>query len=146
MGEQKLDMNYLIKHNGKKSTSELVVRGALKDKAQKTFRGTIDLRHGAKGAKGDEQEETLLLSHGVRNKTLPVILCDEEDVEGTHGATIGRLSADMLFYMQTRGISTHDAEILMTRAKLNSVRSLITDEKSVGKIQQYIEEAFDNEQ
>lgn len=143
MNEQMLDMNYLIEHTGKKSRSGLQVKGALKDRAEKKFRGTIDLRHGAKGAVGDEQEETLLLSPEVRNTTLPIILCDEEDVEGTHGASIGRLSADMLFYMQTRGISEKAAEILMTRAKLNSVRSHIKDEKSIGKIQQYIEEAFD---
>lgn len=142
-GSQQLDMNYIIEHTGRKSTSELQVKGALKDNAQKKFRGTIDLRHGAKGAVGDEQEETLLLSPEVRNTTLPIILCDEEDVEGTHGASIGRLSADILFYMQTRGISEKAAEILMTRAKLNAVRSHIRDEKSVGKIQQYIEEAFD---
>ncbi len=145
LGGQKLDMNYLISHSGKKSLSELQVKGALRDRAEKNFRGTIDLKHGAKGASGDEQEETLLLSPEVKNKTLPVILCDEEDVEGTHGATIGRLSSDMLFYMQTRGISEREAEILMTRAKLNSVRRHITDEKSVGRIQQFIEEAFEDE-
>ena len=141
--DQSLDMNYVVEHIGRKSESELQVKGALKDRASKKFRGTIDLRHGAKGAVGDEQEETLLLSPEVRNTTLPIILCDEEDVEGTHGASIGRLSSDMLFYMQSRGISEREAEILMTRAKLNSVRSHIKDEKSIGKIQQYIEEAFD---
>ncbi len=145
MGSQSLDMNYYIGHSGKKSESSLIVRGALKDKAKKNFRGTIDLKHGAKGACGDEQEETLLLSEGVLNKTLPVILCDEDDVEGSHGATIGRLSSDILFYMQSRGMSPGEAEILMTKAKLNSIRNQITDEKSIGRIQHYMEEAFDNE-
>ncbi len=142
LNEQKLDMNYYIGHSGRKSLSSLKVEGALRDNASKNFRGTIDLKHGAKGACGDEQEGTLLLSQGVKNKTLPIILCDEDDVEGTHGASIGRLSADMLFYMQSRGISEKEAEILMTKAKLNTVRSLIRDEQSIGKIQHYMEEAF----
>ena len=63
-------------------------------------------------------------------------------MEGTHGASIGRLSADMLFYMQSRGISEKEAELLMTKAKLNTVRNLIGDEQSIGKIQHYMEEAF----
>ncbi|MBQ7565168.1 MAG: SufD family Fe-S cluster assembly protein [Lachnospiraceae bacterium] len=142
LGDQKLDMNYYIGHSGRRSTSSLRVEGALSDNGAKVFRGTIDLKHGAKGAKGQEQEGTLLLSENVRNKTLPVILCDEDDVEGEHGATIGRLSADMLFYMQTRGISEKEAELLMTKAKLNTVRNLIKDEHSIGKIQHYMESVF----
>ena len=142
MDSQDLDMNYHISHHGRRSESELNVKGALRDNARKNFRGTIDLIHGAKGAVGDELEDVLLLSEGVINKTLPVILCDEDDVEGTHGASIGRLSADMLFYMQTRGFSKHEAELIMTKAKLNSVRNLIGDEQTHGRIQYYLEEAF----
>ena len=137
--EELLDMNYMINHIGRKSVSSLMVKGALKDRAVKNFRGTIDLRRGAKGAVGDEQEETLLLSEGVKNKTLPIILCDEEDVEGTHGASIGRLSEDVLFYMTSRGISESEAELLMTRAKLDSIRRLIGDEESQGRIQHWLE-------
>ncbi|MCR5108653.1 MAG: SufD family Fe-S cluster assembly protein [Lachnospiraceae bacterium] len=145
INDQFLDMNYYIGHRGKKSEGELTVKGALRDEAVKTFRGTIDLKHGAKGAKGDELEETLLLSEKVKNNTLPVILCDEDDVEGAHGATIGRLSKDMLFYMESRGFSEHEAEVLMTKGKLNSIRNLITDQSSIGKIQHYMEEAFRDE-
>lgn len=142
LGEQTLDMNYHIAHHGRKSVSGLSVSGALRDNAKKNFRGTIDLIHGARGAKGNELEDVLLLSEGVINKTLPVILCDEEDVEGTHGASIGRLSREMLFYMQTRGFSEKEAELLATRAKLNSVRNLIKDDHTHGRIQYYMEEAF----
>ncbi len=141
-GDELLDINYMINHIARKTVSSLMVKGALKDRAVKNFRGTIDLRRGAKGAVGDEQEETLLLSEGVKNKTLPVILCDEEDVEGTHGASIGKLSEDVLFYMTSRGISEAEAEVLMTRAKLDSIRRLIDDEESQGRIQHYLEKSF----
>ncbi len=142
LGKQELDMNYHIAHHGRKTGSELQVKGALRDEARKNFRGTIDLIHGARGASGNELEDVLLLSEGVVNKTLPVILCDEEDVEGTHGASIGRLSSDILFYMQSRGLSKQEAELLMTKAKLNYVRNLIKDEHTHGRIQYYMEEAF----
>ncbi|MBR5377229.1 MAG: SufD family Fe-S cluster assembly protein [Lachnospiraceae bacterium] len=142
LNDQKLDMNYHTGHRGRKTESSLVVKGALRDRAAKNFRGVIDLKHGAKGAKGDEQEETLLLSEGVHNQTLPVILCDEDDVEGSHGASIGRLSREMLYYMQSRGFSEHEAEVLMAKGQLNFVRDLIGDEKSIGRIQHYTEEVF----
>ena len=142
LGDQMLDMNCHIDHHGKGTVSELKVSGALRDKASKTFRGTIDLIRGAKGASGAEQEDVLLLSDDVINKTLPVILCDEDDVEGAHGATIGRLSPETLFYMQSRGISEREAELIMTKAKLNAVRHLIGDEYVNGRIQYYLEEVF----
>ncbi len=140
--DQLLDMNYYVRHLGKKSACELNVKGALDDNAVKNFRGTIDLVHGAKGAVGHEMEDTLLLNKDVHNNTLPIILCDEDDVEGTHGASIGRLSEDVLFYMKSRGISEKAADILMTKAKLNSVQRLINDEGTAGRIQKFIEEAF----
>lgn len=59
--------------------------GVLAGKAFKLFRGSIDLLPGGSGAKGQEQENVLLLGDGVVNQTIPLILCGEEDVEGNHG-------------------------------------------------------------
>ena len=55
---------------------------------------------------------------------------------------IGRLSQEMLYYMLSRGLDRHEAELLVTRAKLNSVRNLIKDEQTHGRIQYFMEEAF----
>lgn len=84
-------MNYVARHRGKKTTCEMDSTGVLAGKAFKLFRGSIDLLPGGSGAKGQEQENVLLLGDGVVNQTIPLILCGEEDVEGNHGATIGRL-------------------------------------------------------
>lgn len=137
--EQILDMNHIVYHYGKKSECNMQVDGTLKDKAQKAYRGTIDLKKGCCGAKGHEMEETLLLSPKAINKSLPVILCDEEDVEGEHGATIGRLSSDILFYMESRGISEKEAEILMSRAKIQAAIDLIGDEKIEDQISSFLD-------
>ncbi len=51
------------------------------------------------------------------NKTIPIILCAEEDVEGSHGATIGELDEETLFYFESRGIDKETAEDIMTRGK-----------------------------
>ena len=114
------------------------VNGTVKDDATKTYRGTIDFKNGCAGSKGNEMEETLLLSPTAVNKSLPVILCDEEDVEGEHGSTIGRISQDILFYMQTRGISKSEAEKLITRAKVQAVADLIPSDDVRNEILQFI--------
>ena len=103
------------------------------------FRGTLDFKNGSSGSVGDEQEDALLLSPDVVNRSMPVILCQEEDVEGRHGATIGQLSEELLFYMHCRGIDEVEAKKIMIRARLESVSRLIPDPEIMQKIQYYIE-------
>lgn len=132
---QELDMNYVVRQIGKKTDCKMNVSGTLKDNAKKTYRGTIDFKKGCSGSKGNEQEETLLLSENAVNKSIPVILCDEEDVEGEHGMTSGRLRDEVLFYMQSRAISLEDAENIIATSKIMSVLSLLEDEKVVEMVQ-----------
>ncbi len=115
---QKRDFNYCVTHRGRETKSELLANGVLAGASKKCLRGTIDLAHGCKGASGLEHETVLLVDEGVENKTVPVILCDEDDVVGNHGATIGHVRPDQLFYLQARGISPEAAEGLFVRAKL----------------------------
>lgn len=141
-GKQELDMNYIVPHYGKKTVCLMRVMGTLLDEAKKTYRGTIDFKNGCAGAEGDEQEEVLLLSPKAVNNSIPVILCDEEDVAGEHGASIGRLSEEQLFYMESRGISRETAENLMARAKVQRVVNKIENQQVVEKITAYMDELF----
>ena len=117
-GSQKLDVNLIANHFGKNTTCNLRADGTLKDQAEKTFRGTIDFKKGCKGSVGAEQENVLLLGEEIVNKTIPLILCAEEDVQGDHGATIGELDEETLFYFAARGMDSVTAENLLTREKL----------------------------
>ena len=138
-GKQQYDMNYIAEHRGKKTNSEMYFRGVLDDESQKAFRDTLDFKSGCAGAKGNEQEDTLLLSPEVINRSMPMILCQEEDVDGTHGATIGQLSEEILFYMNSRGISDEEAKKLMVRARLESLVKMIPDGATAGKMQYYVQ-------
>ena len=135
---QTLDMNYLVNHHGAKTDTKMVVKGVVGENALKVYRGTIDFKRGCTDATGDEQEETLLMSRTAVNKSIPMILCDEENVSGTHGATLGRLGADELFYMQSRGISEEEAKNMMKKAKVLSVASLIPSEEVRAKIDNFL--------
>ena len=113
---QKRDFNYSVRHHGQKTESDLKANGVLADSCEKTLRGTIDLIRGAKGAQGSENETVLLVDEGVRNKTVPVILCNEDDVAGNHGATIGHIRSEQLFYLASRGLSQQVAERMFSMA------------------------------
>lgn len=118
---QRMDMNYLARHRGKQTSCLMDCSGVLSGDAFKLFRGSIDFLPGCAGAKGEEKEDILLLGEDVINQTIPLILCGEEDVEGNHGATIGRLDEKMLFYLASRGISESDARRLLARARVEAL-------------------------
>ena len=104
------DIDLTVEQLGKSTVSEIHASGALMERAKKVFRGTIDFKRGSAGSVGSENEIVLLLGEDAENKTVPVILCAEENVEGSHGATIGELDADTLFYFASRGIDRAAAE------------------------------------
>ncbi len=122
---QTLDMNVAVDHFGKNTESRIDTAGALMDGAKKIFRGTIDFKTGSAGSVGNEKETVLLLGDDVVNKTVPLILCAEENVVGNHGATIGQLDDDTLFYFESRGIAKAQAEHILARAAIEALaRSL----------------------
>ncbi len=129
-GEDNLDINYVARHTGRNTDSKINVSGVLRDKASKTFRGTIDFIKGCKDAIGDEREDVLLMDEGVRNSTVPLILCAEEDVEGAHGASIGKISDDIILYLESRGIPENEINELMAKSRIDAVAGRIPDEKT----------------
>jgi Fe-S cluster assembly scaffold protein SufB len=137
--DHNLDLNYVADQRGKKTSAGMQFKGVLMDTASKTFRGTLDFKSGSSGSVGDEQEDALLLSEDVINRSMPVILCQEEDVEGRHGATIGQLGEDLLFYMQSRGIDQDEAKRIMIKARLESIARMIPDQEVKQRVKYYIQ-------
>ena len=136
------DINYNDVFWGKKSNGVMKFSEALIGNAKKTFRGTVDFRAGCRGASGDEQEDVLLFGDDIVNKTIPLILGEEEDVEGRHAATIGKLSDDMLFYMQTRGIDRKKAEELMLEATITAISARVPSRSIQDRVTDYIRQVF----
>lgn len=132
-----LDINYVINHIGENTQCSLDSKGVLYKGARKIYRGTIDFKKGCKGAVGNEIEDCLLMDDDVVNKTIPVILCAEEDVEGNHGASIGNISEDLLFYLQNRGIAEEEIYKMMADARIDSVVRHIPDEKIREELLEY---------
>lgn len=127
--EQLLDLNYISEVYGKKGKIDIEVYGALKDNSHKNFKGTIDFKKGCKKARGNENEYCMLLSKTAKSKALPMLLCSEEDVQGNHSNSAGKIDEEKLYYIMTRGISKSQAQKLLVKAKFNSVLEKIEDEE-----------------
>ena len=139
-GSEALDVNYIVNHIGKKTNCDILVNGVLKDAAKKVFRGTIDFKKGAAGSVGSELEDVLLMGEDITNQTLPVILCAEEDVEGNHGATIGELDEDLMFYLMSRGSTREEIYNMMSRARIEVIAKKIADEETRQMIFDHMDE------
>lgn len=127
---QQRDFNYVAHQRGRRTVCNLDANGVLEGESEKTLRGTIELVHGCKGSVGSEQETVLLADERVANRTVPVILCDEDDVAGNHGATIGHVRPEQLFYLASRGISPEDAERLFITASFEEAAINAPDQRT----------------
>jgi len=142
-GSQTIDVNVVVNHYGKNTECEIDTSGALKDAAKKVFRGTI--KTGSSNSVGNEKETVLMLGDDVVNKTVPLILCAEENVVGNHGATIGELDDETLFYFESRGISRAQAENILARASIERFARTVDDEVLRAQILQTLEEELNDD-
>ena len=140
LGKEKevIDINYNIETYGKKSKAYINVQGAITDYARKNFKGTIDFKEGSKKAIGKENENCMILSANAKSKSLPMLLCHEEDVEGEHGIASGKIDENKLFYIMTKGLSYKEARKLIIKANFNDIIRKIEDEDLINLIDKEI--------
>ena len=140
INEDVIDMNYLINLNKPNTNSELVIEGLLNDKSKKSFKGTLDFKEGSSNSTGHENENCVLLSDDAKSKSLPMMLCHEESVDGAHGVSTGKIDEDRLFYLMSRGLSKEESIRLILNANINKILSNLDDEELQDKLANYINE------
>jgi Fe-S cluster assembly scaffold protein SufB len=140
INEDIIDMNYLINLNKSNTNSELVIEGLLNDKSRKSFKGTLDFKEGSSDSIGHENENCVLLSDDAKSKSLPMMLCHEESVDGAHGVSTGKIDEDRLFYLMSRGLSKEESIRLILNANINKILSNLDDEELQDKLANYINE------
>ena len=136
---QVFDINYLVEMFGQNSKCNIDVQGSLSNESKKSFKGTIDFKKGCKGSIGNENEYCVLLSDKVISKSLPMLLCTEEDVIGNHATASGKVDDKTMFYIMSRGISKKDAEKLIVKANFNKLLTMIKEEEIKTKINELID-------
>ncbi|HHY14786.1 MAG TPA: Fe-S cluster assembly protein SufD [Firmicutes bacterium] len=118
-GGRVLDLSYHMIHKGFRSKSNIAVRGALRQQARKVFRGTLDFRRGSHLADGNEEEYVILLDPTVKSDAIPLLLAEEDDVQGEHAASAGKVDPNQLFYLMSRGFSEAEAVRAIVQASFD---------------------------
>lgn len=138
-GNSIIDLNYLIEVFAPKGKTNMEVLGAISDSARKHFKGTIDFKKGCPKSIGAENEYCMLLSKNTKSKALPMILCTEEDVDGKHSSSVGKVDEKELFYIMSRGLSQSEATRLIIKAKFNKILNSLFDDELRTKILETID-------
>ena len=134
-----IDINYDLKNIGKSSINNLKVEGCLKDSSKKIFRGIIDFVEGCTKSDGQENENCILLSDTCISRSVPILLCHEDDVIGAHGESSGKINEEKLFYLMSRGLSRKESEKLIVLSNFNKIINEIKDETTKEEVSSLVE-------
>jgi Fe-S cluster assembly protein SufD len=112
-GRQHLDRYTLQDHQAPNATSDLLFKGVLTDQARSVYSGLIRVRPHAQKTDAYQQNRNLLLSRTARADSIPNLEIGANDVRCTHGATVGKVDEEELFYIMCRGLTRSEATRLI---------------------------------
>jgi len=124
-GDQHLDYDTFQEHIAPNTTSDFAFKGALRDAASVVWRGMIKVEKDAQRTNAYQENRNLLLSDKAHADSIPGLEIEANDVRCTHGATIGQVDRDQLFYLMARGLSRGEAERLIVRGFFTDLLSRI---------------------
>jgi Fe-S cluster assembly protein SufD len=137
--DQHFDHNTSQDHVSPHANSDLLYKGALDGKSRAVFRGVIRVHEGAQQTDAYQTNRNLLLSDHARADSLPNLEIGADDVKCSHGATVGQLDEDSLFYLMSRGLPQAKAERLVVLGFLGEVLSRLP----LGGVQEKVTRAIE---
>ena len=137
-GNQHLDHDTQQNHLAPHTTSDLLFKGALKGKSRSVWQGMIYVAPGAQKTDGYQANRNIVLSEGARADSIPGLEILADDVRCTHGATVGKLEAEPLFYLKSRGIPQAEAEKIVVEGFFDPIFQRIPFEGVRERFQEYI--------
>jgi len=120
-GDQHLDYDTFQEHAAPSTESDFAFKGALRENATAVWRGMIRVEEGAQKTNAYQENRNLLLSDKAHADSIPGLEIMANDVRCTHGATLGRIDREELFYLMARGLSRAEAERLIVRGFFQDV-------------------------
>jgi len=137
-GHQHLDHDTQQNHLAPNTTSDLLFKGALKGKSRSVWQGMIYVAPAAQKTDGYQANRNLVLDERARADSIPGLEILADDVRCTHGATVGKLEQEPLFYLKSRGIPQAEAEKLVVEGFFDPIFQRIPFEGVRERFQQYI--------
>ena len=128
------EQNHLVPH----TSSDLLFKGALKGESRSVWQGMVYVAEGAQKTDGYQANRNLLLSDRARADSIPGLKIAADDVRCSHGATVGKIDREPLFYLLSRGIPEADAERLMVEGFFDPIMQRIPFEGVRARFQQAI--------
>lgn len=129
-------------HDAKGARSEQVAKNILQDGARGIFDALIEITHNGAGAKAHQNSSAVLLNDGAYMASKPQLVINIDDVEASHGSTIGELDEDQLFYLRSRGIVYEEAKKMLILAFANEIIDDVSDKAVVEAIHLAFERAY----
>lgn len=126
-GRRHVDTRLGIDHIARDTRSELLWRGVAANRSRVVFHGGIQIREGADGTDANLSNKNLLLSADAEIDTQPVLVIDADEVKAAHGATVGQLDANALFYLRSRGLPQAQAQALLSAAFCHEPLKVLPD-------------------
>ena len=120
-GDQHLDYDTFQEHIAPNTTSDFAFKGALRDTSTAVWRGMIRVERDAQKTNAYQENRNLMLSPTTHAVPIPGLEIMANDVRCTHGATVGRVDREQLFYLMARGLSRGEAERLIVRGFFEDV-------------------------
>jgi Fe-S cluster assembly protein SufD len=120
-GNQHLDYDTFQEHMAPNTESDFAFKGALRENASAVWRGMIRVEEGAQKTNAYQENRNLLLSDTAHADSIPGLEIMANDVRCTHGATLGKVDREQLFYLMARGLSRAQAERLIVRGFFQDV-------------------------
>jgi Fe-S cluster assembly protein SufD len=137
-GNQHLDHDTQQNHLAPHTTSDLLFKGALKGRSRSVWQGMIYVAPGAQKTDGYQANRNIVLSDGARADSIPGLEILADDVRCTHGATVGKLEQEPLFYLKSRGIPQAEAEKIVVEGFFDPIFQRIPFEGVRERFQEYI--------
>lgn len=127
-GTRHVDHHTFQDHVSGQTTSDLLYKGVANDKSRNVYMGLIKIHKDAQRSDAYQANRNLILSPGARTDSIPSLEIEANDVRCTHGATMGQLDEEQLFYMLSRGLSRHEATRLIVEGFYEPVFDRLSSE------------------
>ncbi|HVS05460.1 MAG TPA: Fe-S cluster assembly protein SufD [Candidatus Dormibacteraeota bacterium] len=136
-GDQVFDFRTLQDHVGPHTTSDLLFKGALRDRARSTYVGVVRVEPEARGSSSNQANRNLLLSEKAKATSEPILeILNNDILRCSHGATVGPVDPEHLFYLESRGIPHPIAERMLVQGFLGEV----LDRLPVAQVREAVEQ------
>jgi Fe-S cluster assembly protein SufD len=138
-GTQHADFTTVVRHDAPHGTSRQTVKNVLAGRSRGVFQGRIEVARHAQKTDGYQMSQSLLLSPDAEIDTKPELEIFADDVKCSHGATVGELDAEQLFYLRSRGIPDAEARSMLVRAFLAEALDAVSHEAARAVLESAVE-------